>query len=80
MDGSTPGEMLPWSITWTPGSVASPDKKRPVLILTRSSAIPYLSRVSVAPITPTIRGVRSEVTLRSRTGCDSHVLPTFTTW
>jgi len=41
----------------------SPDKERPVLILTRSTAIPYLSRVSVAPITSTIRGVPSEVAL-----------------
>ena len=41
----------------------SPDKERPVLILTRASAIPYLSRVTVAPITTTIRGVPSEVPL-----------------
>ncbi|HEY3123941.1 MAG TPA: type II toxin-antitoxin system PemK/MazF family toxin [Thermoanaerobaculia bacterium] len=41
----------------------SPDKERPVLILTRSTAIPYLSRVSVAPISSTIRGVPSEVAL-----------------
>lgn len=41
----------------------SPDKERPVLILTRASAIPYLSRVTVAPITSTIRGVPSEVAL-----------------
>jgi len=40
-----------------------PDKERPVLILTRSSAIAYLSRVTVAPITSTIRGVASEVVL-----------------
>lgn len=40
-----------------------PDKERPVLILTRSSAIGYLSRVTVAPITSTIRGVPSEVPL-----------------
>lgn len=40
-----------------------PDKERPVLILTRESAIPYLSRVTVAPITSAIRGVPSEVTL-----------------
>ena len=33
------------------------------MILTRSSAIPYLSRVSVAPITSTVRGVPSEVAL-----------------
>ena len=33
------------------------------MILTRSTAIRYLSRVSVAPITSTIRGVPSEVPL-----------------
>ena len=38
-----------------------PDKARPVLVLTRGSAIAYLSRVTVAPITSTIRGVPSEV-------------------
>jgi len=40
-----------------------PDKERPVLILTRRSALGYLARVTVAPITPTIRGVPSEVAL-----------------
>jgi mRNA interferase MazF len=34
-----------------------------VLLLTRDSAIGYLSRVTVAPITSTIRGVPSEVAL-----------------
>ncbi|MGP0074143.1 MAG: type II toxin-antitoxin system PemK/MazF family toxin [Bryobacteraceae bacterium] len=42
---------------------ASPDKQRPVLILTRPSAIALLSTVTVAPITSTIRGVPSEVVL-----------------
>ena len=42
---------------------APPDKSRPVLVLTRDSAISYLSTVSVAPITSTIRGVPSEVAL-----------------
>lgn len=41
----------------------APDKERPVLILTRNSAIPYLTRVTVAPITSTIRGVPSEVAI-----------------
>jgi mRNA interferase MazF len=40
-----------------------PDKKRPVLVLTRNSAIGYLSTATVAPITSTIRGVPSEVVL-----------------
>ena len=42
---------------------APPDKRRPVVVLTRDSAIPYLSTVTVAPVTSTIRGVPSEVLL-----------------
>jgi mRNA interferase MazF len=42
---------------------ATPDKERPVLILTRGPALDYLSRVTVAPITSTVRGVPSEVVL-----------------
>jgi len=38
-----------------------PDKPRPVLVLTRDSALSYLSRVTVAPITSSIRDVPSEV-------------------
>lgn len=45
-----------------------PDKQRPVLILTRGSALEYLSRVTVAPITSTIRGVPSEVLLGADDG------------
>ena len=41
----------------------TPDKARPVLILTRAEAVPYLAKVTVAPITSTIRGVASEVVL-----------------
>ncbi len=46
----------------------APDKERPVLVLTRSSALAYLSRVTVAPITSTIRGVPSEVALGPEDG------------
>ncbi len=41
----------------------APDKPRPVLVLTRPSALEYLSRVTVAPITSAIRDVPSEVVL-----------------
>ncbi len=41
----------------------APDKRRPVLILTRSSAIPFLTGITVAPITTTIRSIPSEVLL-----------------
>ena len=41
----------------------TPDKLRPVVILTRDLSVKPLSRVTVAPITSTIRGVPSEVVL-----------------
>ncbi|MEN8131785.1 MAG: type II toxin-antitoxin system PemK/MazF family toxin [Pseudomonadota bacterium] len=40
-----------------------PDKKRPVVILTRDSIIEYLGEVTVAPVTTTIRDIPSEVFL-----------------
>lgn len=40
-----------------------PDKRRPVLILTRNSVIPFLNNVTVAPVTTTIRCISSEVFL-----------------
>jgi mRNA interferase MazF len=49
-------------------SFAPPDKKRPVVVLTRSSAIAYLATVTVAPITSAIRGVPSEVVLSEEDG------------
>jgi mRNA interferase MazF len=45
-----------------------PDKRRPVVVLTRDSAVGYLSTVTVAPITSTIRGVPSEVALDEEDG------------
>ena len=51
---------------------AAPDKKRPVVVLTRNSAVPYLSTVTVAPVTTTIRGVPSEVLLTENDGMKTH--------
>jgi len=45
-----------------------PDKKRPVLIMTRDSVLEYLGEVTVAPITSTIRGIPSEVLLTREDG------------
>jgi mRNA interferase MazF len=39
----------------------SPDKRRPVLVLTRPEVIPLLGTVMVAPITSVRRGAPSEV-------------------
>lgn len=45
-----------------------PDKRRPVLILTRNSAITFLNALTIAPITTTIRGIPTEVVLTEEDG------------
>jgi mRNA interferase MazF len=47
---------------------APPDKKRPVLILTRDSVLEYLGEVTIAPITTTVRDIPSEVFLSTADG------------
>jgi mRNA interferase MazF len=46
----------------------SPDKNRPVLILTRDSILEYLGEVTVAPVTSTIRDIPTEVFLSKEEG------------
>ena len=46
----------------------APDKQRPVLVLTRSSALRFLQRVTIAPITTTVREIPTEVILEERDG------------
>ncbi len=48
-----------------------PDKRRPVLILTRQPALDFLNEITVAPVTSTIRGVPSEVILHESDGMPS---------
>jgi mRNA interferase MazF len=45
-----------------------PDKRRPVLILTRDSAIAYLGEVTVAPLTTVIRDIPTEVVVTRADG------------
>jgi len=45
-----------------------PDKNRPVVILTRDSALDFLGKVTVAPITSTIRDIPTEVLLTKEEG------------
>ena len=46
----------------------APDKKRPVLLLTRDSVLKYLGEVTVAPVTSTVRDIPSEVFLSEQDG------------
>ena len=62
------GEVPPYQFA---AGAKTNDKKRPALVLTRNSAIAYLSTVTVAPVTFTIRGVPSEVVLNEEDGMKS---------
>lgn len=46
------------------------DKVRPALVLTRSAARPAMTKVTVAPITTTIKGLSSEVEVGPTNGLD----------
>lgn len=52
-----------WFFNFSP-----PDRRRPVLVLTRPEIVPFLTTVTVAPITSTIRGIPSEVTVGQESG------------
>ena len=45
-----------------------PDKRRPVLVLTRDEVIDRLNEIIAAPVTRTIRGLRTEVILTEEDG------------
>ena len=45
-----------------------PNKRRPVVILTRDSALEFLGEVTVAPVTSTVRDIPTEVPLAKADG------------
>lgn len=53
-----------------PIHIARLDKVRPVLILTRELVRPHLNRVTIAPITSTILGLSTEVSVGPANGLD----------
>jgi mRNA interferase MazF len=53
------------------------DKRRPVLVVTRSEAVPVLSWILVAPITRTIRGIPTEIALAQEHGVDVPCVASF---
>lgn len=46
------------------------DETRPVLLLTRGLVRPHLRRITVAPITSTVRGLSTELSVGARNGLD----------
>ena len=53
------------------------DKRRPVLIVTRSDAVPVLTWIIVAPVTRTIRQIPTEVTLGRSHGLPDECVASF---
>lgn len=54
-----------------PIHLARLDKVRPVLVLTRELVRPHLRRVTVAPITTSVRGLSTEVPVGPTNGLES---------
>jgi mRNA interferase MazF len=55
----------------------SDDGHRPVLVLTRSAAIPSLNKIIVIPLTTTIRGIPTEVPLGPEDGLPKECVASF---
>jgi mRNA interferase MazF len=53
------------------------DKRRPVLVVTRSEAVPVLDWILVAPATRTIRGIPTEIPLEQEHGVDVACVASF---
>ncbi len=53
------------------------DKRRPVLVITRSQAIPVLKRVVVAPVSRTVRGIPTEIGLGPSEGLSDDCAASF---
>ncbi len=53
------------------------DKRRPVLVVTRTDAVPVLTWLVVAPVTRTVRQIPTEVALGAANGLESPCVASF---
>lgn len=51
--------------------------RRPVLVVTRSEAVPVLTAIVVAPVTRTVRNIPTEISLGNDEGLDIDCAATF---
>jgi mRNA interferase MazF len=68
------------SVTPTQGEIwwaEAQDKRRPVLIVTRSDAVAVLGWIIVAPVTRTVRGIPTEVSLGTSHGLPDECVASF---
>lgn len=52
-------------------------KRRPVLVVTRSEAVPALTAIVVAPVTRTVRGIATELRLAAEEGLPEECVASF---
>jgi mRNA interferase MazF len=53
------------------------DRRRPVFVVTRSEVIPVLEWILVAPLTRTVRGIPTEISLDREHGVDTPCAASF---
>ena len=53
------------------------NKRRPVLVVTRSEAVPVLRWIVVAPVTRTVRGIPTEIALGPEDGLEVECAASF---
>ena len=53
------------------------DKRRPVLVVTRTEALPVLDWIIVAPVTRTVRGIPTEIALGTEEGLEVPCVASF---
>jgi mRNA interferase MazF len=66
VDAKTEVEMERGEIRWY--TFAAPDKRRPVLILTRDKGVKSLNDITIAPLTTNVRKIASRVLLTPADG------------
>ena len=52
--------------------LATLDKVRPAVVLTREAVLPHLTKITVAPITSRIRGLSTEIPVGPANGLDKN--------
>ncbi|MGD9703379.1 MAG: type II toxin-antitoxin system PemK/MazF family toxin [Acidimicrobiia bacterium] len=53
------------------------DKRRPVLVVTRTDAVPVLNAIVIAPVTRTVRRIPTEIALGPQHGLDIECAASF---
>lgn len=70
------GDDLDWPDSAGAAMIAE-DKRRPVLVVTRTDAAAVLNRLAIAPVTRTVRGIPTEIVLGPEQGLADECVASF---